>query len=287
MTRADPSAARGEENTYVDGDGRRTFERRWLPAGETKAAVAIIHGYAEHSGRYAWMGERLARAGYAVHALDLRGHGLSDGERALVASFREYLDDVAEFLTRVRARAADAPVVLLGHSMGGRIVTLALVTDRPAIAAVVLSGPALDAGGGQRVLAPIFALLGRWFPRLSVVSLPADKVSRDGDIVRRYETDPLIYHGRMKAGLLAAAVRAGQRISRDDQSIAVPMLIQHGGGDQLASPEGSARLHARVASVDKTLKLYDGLYHEIYNEPERDRVLDDLIDWLDERFGLR
>jgi alpha-beta hydrolase superfamily lysophospholipase len=278
-------AVRGEEDTYLARDGRRMFERRWLPEGAPKAAVAIVHGYAEHSGRYAHVGERLASAGYAVHALDLRGHGLSDGERALVGSFREYLDDLAGFLVRVRAKD-DVPVVLLGHSMGGRIVALAMVTDRPAVAGVILSGPALDTRGGQQLGAPVFKLIGRWFPRLGLVALGADKVSRDADVVRRYVEDPLVYHGRMKAGLIAAAIRAGERIERDDQTIAVPILIQHGTSDGLTSPEGSARLHARVSSRDKTLKLYDGLYHEIYNEPERDRVLDDVVAWLDARFAV-
>ena len=286
MTTGTPSV-RAEEDTYAARDGRRMFERRWLPAGGAKAVIALVHGYAEHSGRYSYVGERLARAGYAVHALDLRGHGLSDGERAFVASFREYLDDVAEFVVRVRAHGDDAPLVLLGHSMGGLIASLAMVTDRPAVAAVVLSGPALDAGGGQRFLPSVVALFARWFPRLGLVRLPADKVSRDTDVVRRYETDPLVYHGRMKAGLLAAAIRAGERITRDDESIAVPLLIQHGSEDALASPEGSARLYARVASLDKTLKMYDGLYHEVYHEPERDGVLDDLIAWLDARFAGR
>jgi acylglycerol lipase len=279
------AAVRREEDTFNAADGRRLYEQRWLPEGEARAHIAIVHGYAEHSGRYAHVGEALAQRGYAVCVLDLRGHGRSDGDRAIVRSFDEYLADVRAFLSRVRARGAGRPLFLLGHSMGGTIVTLELAVDHPQLAGAMLSGGVLTSSGTPRIVRAIFGLLGRLFPRLPLVKLKAEHVSRDPDVVRRYEEDPLVYRGRIRAGLAAAMGRAVRRIERDAPSISVPLLIMHGAADELAPPEGSSLLYERVASADKTLKLYDGLYHEILNEPERDQVVADIAAWLDARSG--
>jgi len=277
------TAAVHEHNTFDAADGRRLFEQNWLPASPIRAHLAIVHGYAEHSGRYSHVGEALAARGYAVHALDLRGHGRSDGDRALVRSFDEYLDDVRALLARVREAAGGHPVFLLGHSMGGTIVTLELTVDRPHLAGALLSGGVLTSAGTPRIVRAIFGLLGRIFPRLPLIKLNATSVSRDPEVVRRYEEDPLVYHGRVKAGLVAAMGRAVRRIERDSKSIALPILIMSGTEDLLASPDGSRQLFDAVVSSDKTLKLYDGLHHEILNEPEQDQVIADIADWMDSR----
>jgi alpha-beta hydrolase superfamily lysophospholipase len=275
-------SVRHEEDAF-DTAGGRLFERRWLPEGVVRADVAIVHGYAEHSGRYAYAGEALARRGYAVHALDLRGHGRSDGAAACVGSFREYLDDVGAFLARVRQRGQGRPLFILGHSMGGAIVALLLVVDRPAVRGAMLSGAVVTSSGMPRVVRAIYKLIGRIAPRLPLTKLKAADVSRDPDVVARYDSDPLVYRGRMRAGLVAATVRATERIDRDAPSIATPMLIMHGAADALAKPDGAKALYERIASSDKTLKLYDGLYHEILNEPEKDQVIADILAWLDAR----
>ncbi len=277
------TGVRHAEGTFSAADGRLLFEQRWLPDGETRAQVAIVHGYAEHSGRYAHVGDALAQRGYAVHALDLRGHGRSDGDRAIVRSFDEYLADVRAFIALVRERAARRPLFLLGHSMGGTIATLALIVDHAQLDGVLLSGGVLTSSGTPRIVGAIVGLLGRLFPRLPLIKLKAAHVSRDPEVVRRYEGDPLVYRGRIRAGLAAAMGRAVRRIERDASSITLPLLIMHGTEDQLASPEGSRVLHERIASADKTLKLYAGLHHEILNEPEQDQVIADIADWLDAR----
>lgn len=279
------TAVRHEEDAFDAADGRRLYEQRWLPEGEAKAHVAIVHGYAEHSGRYAYTGEALARRGYAVHALDLRGHGRSDGDRAYVRSFNEYLLDVRAFLARVSGRAGDRPVFLLGHSMGGAIAALTLTVEHPALRGALLSGAAISSEGTPRIVRAIIALLGRIAPRLPLIKLKASDVSRDPDVVERYENDPLVYRGRVRAGLAAAMSRAVRRIERAAPSITLPLLIMHGTADALAKPDGSIALHGRAGSADKTLKLYEGLAHEILNEPEKDQVIADIVAWLDARSG--
>ncbi len=273
-----------QEQSFAGADGRYLFERRWLPVSAPRAALIIVHGYAEHSGRYAHVGQHLAGAGYAVYAFDLRGHGLSDGKRASVRSFAEYLADLRLYVARVREHARGLPVFVLGHSMGGGIVALFASVDAPAVRGVLLSGAVLPNGGAAGwILARAVELFAKVAPDLPTFSLSAASVSRDEDVVRRYEDDPLVYHGRIRAGLAAAMSRAARRIARDERTIDLPLLIMHGTDDALTSPDGSRRLYERAASLDKTLKLYDGLYHEILNEPEQLQVLADIVVWLDAR----
>jgi alpha-beta hydrolase superfamily lysophospholipase len=270
------------EDTFHARDGLTLFEQSWLPDGEARAVVAIVHGYAEHSGRYQHVGEALAARGYAVETLDLRGHGRSEGERATVRSFGQFLSDLRLFLTRVAARYTNTPLFVLGHSMGGTIVTLYAVVDRPAVQGLVLSGPGLvGRGRGWRVTGSVFAVVGRLFPRLPLAQLEARTVSRDPAVVAAYDSDPFVYRGRMRAGMLRAFHFALDRIQRDMEAVTAPLLIMHGTADELTDPEGRRQLHERALSSDKTLKLYEGLAHEVLNEPEQEEVIGDLLAWLD------
>ncbi|HEY8173978.1 MAG TPA: lysophospholipase [Dehalococcoidia bacterium] len=272
-------AVRAEE-TYFDGaDGHRLYERRWRPEGAATATVLIVHGYAEHSGRYEYVGQALAARGFDVRAYDLRGHGHSDGRRAYVRSFSEHLRDLAIALDR--ARSDGRPVFLLGHSMGGAVVALAIAVEHTNVRGVVLTGAALPATEKPRLIERIMLVVGRVAPRLPLFKLKATDVSRDPEISRLYDADPLNYRGRVHAGIAAALIRAGLRIDEDDPHVELPLLIMHGSLDALTSPDGSRRLYERVASTDKTLKIYEGLYHEVLNEPERDDLIAEIAGWFD------
>jgi alpha-beta hydrolase superfamily lysophospholipase len=275
---------RKSEGTFEPSGGLRLFERSWLPDGEPKCAIVIVHGYAEHSGRYDYAGGWLAERGYAVHALDLRGHGRSEGERVFVRSFNEYLDDVDAFIARVRERHGGATPWLLGHSMGGSIVALSAVTRRPDVRGLLLSGAGLKATSHTPwIVTRIILLLGRFAPRLRLRKLAAADVSRDPEVVALYDSDPLNFRGKMPAGLVASMIRAGRVMEQRMDTVDGPLLIMHGTEDALTNPEGSRELYRRAASTDKTLKLYEGLFHEILNEPEKDQVLADIAGWLDAR----
>jgi acylglycerol lipase len=273
------------EGTFETPSGPRLFERAWLPDGAARGAIVIVHGYAEHSGRYEYVGGWLAARGYAVHALDLRGHGKSGGERVFVRSFNEYLDDVDAFLARVRARHSGADPWLLGHSMGGSIVALAAVTRRPDVPGLLLSGAGLGAPPTPRLVTRIMLLLGRFTPRLRLRRLASATVSRDPAVVAWYDADPLNFRGKMPAGLVAAMIRSARVVDQRMETIDYPLLIMHGTEDALTRPAGSEALYRRASSTDKTLKLYAGLFHEILNEPEKDDVLADIVAWLDARAG--
>ena len=270
------------EDRFTTRDGLSLYEQCWLPEGEPRAAIVVVHGVFEHSGRYTQLADDLNRRGYAVYAMDLRGHGRSEGDRAMIRSFDLYLDDVELFLERVTARQTGKPVFLLGHSMGGAVAALFGITRPPKIRGLILSAPAVYVAGG------VFPLLRRlaWlasivWPTLRVTRLGCRFISRDPAVVEDFRNDPLVFHDRFPVRTGAEILRAAKRIQTDAERLTLPMLIMHGTGDYVTDPQGSRMLVARAHSTDKTLRLYTGLYHEIFSEPERQQVLDDLLAWLD------
>lgn len=264
------------------GAGAKLHVTHWLPEGRPRAIVLLAHGYAEHAGRYAHVAQRLTQAGYAVYAVDHWGHGRSDGEGGYVPRFSAYLDGMAELLTLVEINHGDTPRLLLGHSMGGLIATLFLIERQQAFVAAAVSGPAIrPAQPPSRFTVWISRFLSRFFPRLGVLSLDANGVSRDPAVVEAYKADPLVYGGKIGARLGKEFMDAMAAAQAGAPTIRLPLLIQHGEADRLTAPAGSRYLFDHVASADKRLEIYPGLFHEIYNEPERDAVLDDLIGWFD------
>lgn len=264
------------------GAGAALHVTRWLPAGSPKAVVLLAHGYAEHAGRYGHVAKRLTDAGYAVYAVDHWGHGRSDGEGGFVPRFSAFLDGMNELLTLVEVNHPATPRLLLGHSMGGLIATLFLIERQDAFAAAALSGPAIvPAEPPSRFTIWLSSLLSRFFPRLGVIALDANGVSRDAAVVDAYKADPLVYDGKIGARLGREMMDAMAVAQADAPKIRLPLLIQHGGSDRLTAPAGSQYLFDHVASKDKRLEIYPGLFHEIYNEPEREAVLDDLVGWFD------
>lgn len=283
------------EGTFLTNDWSSLHERVWLPDGAPKAALLIVHGYAEHSGRYAWVAEQLVAHGYAVVAFDLRGHGKSDGERVLIKSMNEYLFDVDAALLRVFEHAPGVPVYVLGHSMGGGVLSLYACArlshddgqfERSGIKGLIFSGGVLPTAPSiaTSVVSRIVLLLGRVLPKWRMRGL-GGAVSRDPMVVADYDNDPLNYHGKMPASLIAAMVRGMKYVDTHTPEITMPLLVLHGSADELTSPDGSQRLYDRAGSVDKTLKIYNGLAHEILNEPERALVVEDIASWLNRQVG--
>ena len=276
------SGIQRNEGSFESTDGLRLFEQWWQPEAAPKAAVVIVHGFAEHSTRYTHVAEHLSSHGYAVATFDLRGHGRSEGRRAFIRSFDEFLADLDLFLARVCERYKGIPVFLLGHSMGGGITPLFVITRKPDINGLVLSAGALKISSDiSPLLIRISGIVGRILPKLPTIKLDSSAISRDPEVVKSYDSDPLNYRGGTPARVGAEIVRATRRIQAQMEAITLPLLILHGTADRLTDVEGSKQLYARAGSKDKTLKLYEGLYHEILNEPEKGQVLDDVVQWLD------
>lgn len=267
----------------LDGTGEvELYWQAWLPESEARATVVISHGVSEHSARYAHVGERLAAAGYAAYALDHRGHGRSQGKRVMVDA-DETVADLRAFIELAAARTPGKPVYLLGHSMGAAIAIACAVRHQDALAGLMLSGALADPDAASPVTRAVSKLLSTVAPGLGVYQVDASLISRDPEVVRAYEQDPLVHHGKLPARTVAELTGAVGRFPDEVPALRLPLLVMHGGEDSITTIAGSRMVHERASSSDKTLEIYDGLRHEILNEPEKERVISELIEWLDAR----
>ncbi len=258
--------------------------RSWSPR-QARASVVIAHGLGEHGGRYAHVAQALGALGCAVHALDHRGHGRSGGPRAFVDRWTHIVADLDQFIDRVRQAAPSQPLFLLGHSMGGAIALGSALGRPEPLAGLILSGPAVDLEGAPPLARWLGKLLSVLAPRLGMLAVDPSLVSRDPQAVAAYVADPLNFHGKVPARTIGEMVRFAEALPPRLPSLRLPLLALHGGADKLAGPAGSRLVVERAGSTDKTLKAYDGLYHEIFNEraADRERVIGDLCAWVSGR----
>lgn len=264
--------------------GRCTYWQAWLPANPTRAVVVVVHGIHEHSARYAHVGARLAAAGFAVYAADHRGHGRSDGRRANIERMALILADLRSFVRFCAARHAGTPVFMVGHSLGG-LIALHYAAAEPgsALDGLVVSGPAVTVTAGSALARRLAGALSALVPNLGVVTLDAsEKISRDPEVVRAYRQDPLVYLGKLKARTGAEIMTAMQRLPAVLPRLSIPLLLLHGTDDRICPVADSTMVHDAVSSSDRTLRHYPGLYHEVFNEPEREAILTDLVAWLND-----
>jgi len=236
---------------------------------------------AEHSGRYTNLVNYFVPKGYAVYSFDQRGHGKSEGLRCYVERFSDYLNDLKAFLNIVRGERGDTKIFLVGHSMGGTLATIYSVHHQHELAGLILSGAGLKVTSSvPLILIALAPIASRLLPKLGIMALDASAASQDQAVVDAAQNDPLVYHGRIRVRLGAEMLKATQELPRQMSWISLPILIMHGSADRLADPAGSQMLYERVSSKDKTLKFYEGFYHEIFNEPEHVQVFADMEAWL-------
>lgn len=282
------ATARPRDEGRLSGAGGLTiFWRSWLPADSPTGLVLVSHGAGEHSGRYEHVGQALAGAGYAVFALDHRGHGRSAGARAVITRMDDALDDLDALRTLAVGRHAGIPVFLLGHSMGATIALRYAISHGDRLHGLILSGALAELDAAPAPLRAIVPVLSAVAPQLGLIAVDPASVSRDPAVVSAYEADPLVHHGKLPARTIAEIAGAVASFPAAVASITTPTLIAYGTADRLCPPSGSLMLHERIGASDKTLLAYEGLAHEILNEPEQDRVLHDLLGWLRARNGSR
>lgn len=270
------------EHSFDGIGGVRIVYDVWTPDVPPRGVVILAHGYAEHARRYDHVATRFADAGLITYALDHRGHGRSGGKRVYLRDMSEYTGDFHTLVGIAAAEHPDLARVVVGHSMGGGIVFAYGVEHPGDYTAMVLSGPAVDAEASvSPVMVRVAKLVGRLAPGTPVEDLPADAVSRDPAVVAAYESDPLVYHGKLPAGIARALIGVGETMPQCAGIITAPLLVVHGEQDRLIPVEGSRKLVDCVASSDVHLKVYPGLYHEVFNEPEKALVLDDVTSWIE------
>ena len=272
------------EGTLTGVGGLELYHRRWLrDDGEPRARVVITHGAGEHLARYEHVAERLAGAGYEVHAHDHRGHGRSEGRRADLGSMDAVVTDLRSVIALARAERPEREVYLLAHSMGGCIGLEYALRHQEEIDGLILSSPIASLNAASPLQRSLSKIVASVLPRLGVYAVDTGAVSRDPEVVRAYEQDPLVHHGKLPARTVAELTRAVESFPDRLPSLTVALLVFHGRADRITEPAGSELVHARAGSADKEIVLFDGLYHETMNEPERNEVLDRVVAWLDAR----
>ncbi|MEO8816019.1 MAG: lysophospholipase [Mycobacterium sp.] len=272
------------ERTFTGVGGVHIVYDVWTPEATPRAVVVLSHGFGEHARRYDHVAQRFGEAALATYALDHRGHGRSGGKRVRCRDISEYTGDFHTLVGIAAQEHPGVPCVVLGHSMGGAIVFSYGVDHPDDYRLMVLSGPAVDM---TDTVSPLLAFVGKavgaFAPGMPVEQLDSSLVSRDPEVVTAYRSDPLVWQGKVPAGVGRVLLKVADTMEQRAASLTAPLLVVHGEQDGLVPVAGSRRLVACVGSADVELKVYPGLYHEVFNEPERDTVLDDVVGWIDAR----
>jgi alpha-beta hydrolase superfamily lysophospholipase len=268
----------GEEQVETAA-GLRITVRSWRPRAKARGVVAIVHGVKSHSGYYTWAAEQLVGSGLAVYALDLHGRGKSEGDRLYLEKIGDYLDDVDTLVGLARSREPGLPVFLLGHSAGGVISCVYTLEHQAELAGLICESFAFQVAAPD-LLVGIVKALSRVAPHLPVLNLKNRDFSRDPQVVRRMDEDPLVAHEVQPSHTVAELVRATERLRREFPHITLPVLILHGTSDKVTRPSGSRFFYETAGSTDKTLKLYEGHAHDLLNDLDRQVVMGDIQGWM-------
>ena len=267
------------QETVEGVSGLKISFRSWRPDGKARGAVVIVPGFNAHSGYYGWVADRFVADGLAVYAVDLRGRGSSDGERFYVETFEDYVRDVEAVTAILKSREPGVPIFMLGHSAGG-VVACLYTLDHPAeLTGLICESFAHELPAPDFALA-VFKGLSHIAPHAHVLHLPNERFSRDPKAVEAMNADPLIAHETQPTRTMAALVRADERLKKEFSLITLPVLILHGTLDKNTKPSGSQHFYDMAGSVDKTLKFYEGGFHDLLNDIDKEVVMQDIEDWI-------
>jgi alpha-beta hydrolase superfamily lysophospholipase len=275
------SAAGVLEERVRSAGGLNIFVRSWRPQ-KARAVVIIVPGFNSHSGYYFWVAEQLVATGMAVYSPDLRGRGKSDGERFYVQKFADYMSDVEAVAELATSRDRGLPVYVLGHSAGGVVACLFALDHQPELAGLICESFAFQVPAPDFALA-VFKGLAHIAPHAHVLHLKNEDFSRDPAVVEMMNHDPLIAHETQPTQTLAEMVRADERLKTAFHLFTLPLLILHGTLDKATKPGGSQLFFEQAGSADKTLKLYEGAYHDLLNDLDKETVMSDVKSWLERR----
>ena len=272
------------EGKFTGRNNFSLYRQAWLPDIAPKAILLVVHGIAEHSGRYMNLVNYFVPKGYAVYSFDLRGHGKSDGKRSYIERFSYYIDDLQTFFNLVRTENPNAKIFLVGHSMGSTISVDYALEHQSELQGLIISGTTLKLGSSISKTAILMAkILSVLMPKMGVSALDPGGISRDPVVVAAYVNDPLNYTGKLSARFGVELLKTMEMLQSGLSEINLPILIMQGSQDRISDPASSKLLFDGVSSKDKTMKIYEGFYHEIFNDPERQQVFSDMEAWIKTR----
>lgn len=273
------------EETFKGVGGLNIFTRSWRPEGGPRGVVVIVPGFNSHGGQYLWVGEQFAAKGLAVYALDLPGRGRSDGERFYVQKIEDYVDDVAMLVRKAKSENPGLPVFVLGHSAGGVISCVYTLDHQSEIDGLICESFAYELPVPDLVLSFLKGL-SHITPHTHVFSLKNKDFSRDPKVVESMNTDPLIMGESQPAQTAAVMINADNRLREEFPLIKLPLLILHGTEDKATKPSGSQHFYEQAGSTDKTLKLYEGHFHDLLNDIDKEVVMADITNWIAARLPV-
>ena len=278
------SSGTGNQETVEGPSGLKLFFRSWRTPEKPFATIVIIPGFNAHSGYYEWVAQQLNAAGLAVYAIDLRGRGHSEGERFYVETFDDYVRDVSTVMAVAKSREPGLPVFLLGHSAGGVVACLYALDHQAELTGLICESFAHELPAPAFVLA-VFKGLSHIAPHAHILHLPNERFSRDPQVVETMNNDRFIASETQPAQTMAAMVWADERLKNEFASITLPVLILHGTLDKNTNPGGSQHFYDSVGSLDKTLKLYEGGFHDLLNDLDKEAVMLDIRTWIQNRLS--
>lgn len=274
------------ESSFTTPDNFRIFTNSWLTEGEAKAVVIMAHGHAEHSGRYAHIGEFLAGHHYAVYGLDHRGHGRSSGTRIYFDSIDQPVQDLKQYLEHIEQQHPETKVFIYAHSMGTLIALTFALQYQDLLAGLIVSGTAIH---GYKTVSPMVITGGRIvskiIPKARLIALGegASDLTHDETVIENLRHDSLVDHGNMRIGMAATLIDAGMAIEQQAADLRLPLMFIHGAEDTITPVSGAEYLYAHALSTDQMLKVYPHMRHEPHQEIDKEVVLSDIRQWLDER----
>lgn len=271
-----------KESTFEGVGGLKIFTRSWQPEGKIRGVVVIVPGFNSHSGQYLWAGEQFAAKGLAAYAIDLRGRGRSEGERYYVEKIEDYTDDVATLVRTAKSENPDLHVFLLGHSAGGVVSSIYTLDHQSEIDGLICESFAYDLPVPDIALSFLKGL-SYITPHTHVFTLHNEIFSRDPQVVESMNNDPLIKGESQPAQTAKVMINAASRLNEEFPLIKLPVLILHGTDDKATNPSGSQYFYDHTGSTDKTLKLYEGHFHDLLNDVDKEVVMADINDWIDAR----
>jgi len=269
-----------ETDTFEATGGVQLYERRW-PVTNPKASIVIIHGYGEHCERYDHVAERMNAQGYSAYSYDHRGHGESPGKKGYIPSFKSLVEDLDAYLCHLHGAIQNTPTILFGHSMGGLVLTEYVIAYKPEVDGLVFSSPGVKPDENVApLLQKVSGLVATLLPSLPVHFLDPAGVSRVESEVEKYRTDPKVFHGKIVARTGHELVETMKHASSNLNALTLPMLVLHGTEDPIVPVESSHLMMEHATSNDKTLKLYEGDFHEVFNDQSKEQFLSDVLDWI-------
>lgn len=272
------------EGNFVGVRNSSNYYQGWIPDGNVKAVLLIVHGVGEYCGRFSNVVNYFVPLGYAVYGLDHIGHGKSDGQREVIKQFEDFTEPLNVFYKMIKEWQPGKPVFIYGHSLGALITLFYLLDHQGDFKGAIISAPPVKIPDNiSPVTVTIGKILATIAPRTGLIGLDTSGLSHDEEVVKAYNADPLVFHGKITASISGGMLRAMLRVNEEAGEISLPLFILQGGADKIVDPSGAKLLYDKAGSNDKTLRIYDNLFHEVHNEPERVTMFNDLQAWLTAR----